>query len=385
MRKPSIRCIVVLLAVALLSASCLQTSFDQRSSFPIESSAIESSTIESSTTTIESSIEPSNVHVIPPKGLIVLELLGRLGNNLFEVGFGTILAKRLGWDLVVSRGWQSVLVKPEFSKCFPRALPELPVLDPVLMDYLNITNATKIDLLTRDIGNHSNGAGGRIRKWAASQDTWWCKHVECNFKEPELSLSIQQIQQSPTRRLIQLTAFFIHFDWIENYIPDIREALAMDRSCCLTQVPPDVIVLHARNSEKESLQHILTPNMVSSLMQHYNYTHRPLWIVCEPRTKDSVQALVDRFNASVQMGQDGVDAFCMLTQATTLILSESSTFSQMAAILGNATQVHYPLHRLNHPPVTILNPNWHYHRVNETGDSIIEWNVHPSRIKARAD
>ena len=84
--------------------------------------------------------------------------------NLFEVGFGTILAKRLGWDLVVSRGWQSVLVNPEFNKCFPRALPKLAVLDPVLMDYyLNITNATKIDLLPREIGKRRNGASGRIR------------------------------------------------------------------------------------------------------------------------------------------------------------------------------------------------------------------------------
>ena len=39
---------------------------------------------------------------IPSKGLIIIEMMGRLGNNFFQIGFARILAKRLGgWEVAV--------------------------------------------------------------------------------------------------------------------------------------------------------------------------------------------------------------------------------------------------------------------------------------------
>jgi hypothetical protein len=119
--------------------------------------------------------------------------------------------------------------------------------------------------------------------------------------------------------------------------------------------------------------------MVLSIFKHYNYTHRPLWIVCEPDSKDVVHSLADAFNATIQFGMDALDAFCILMQATDLILSEGSSFSEMGAILGNATHVHCPVHTLDLPD-SLVNPNWHYHLVDEGNGTMIEVNVDPSRI-----
>jgi hypothetical protein len=201
----------------------------------------------------------------------------------------------------------------------------------------------------------------------------------------------------PTTRLIYLSTYFIHYDWIQNYEQELREIFTIDyHNCCPTQVPADAVVWHFRNSEDDTFQHNLTPQMVLSIMEQYNYTHRPLWIVCEPRSRDTVQSVVDALtesnstNASrmtaltvtVQFGIDGLDAMCMLMQATDLIVSEGSTFSAMGALLGNATRVHCPVHTLVFPPSILVNPKWHYHWVNETDGSIIELNVDPSRIQA---
>jgi hypothetical protein len=119
--------------------------------------------------------------------------------------------------------------------------------------------------------------------------------------------------------------------------------------------------------------------MVLSIFKQYNYTDRPLWIVCEPDSKDMAQSLADSFNATVQFGVDALDAICMLMQATDLILSEGSTFSEMAALLGNATHVHSPVHTLDSPD-SVVNPNWHYHWIDEKKGRVIELDVNPSRI-----
>jgi hypothetical protein len=78
-----------------------------------------------------------------------------------------------------------------------------------------------------------------------------------------------------------------------------------------------------------------------------------------------------------------VDAMFMLTQATDLILSEGSTFSQMGALLGNATRVHCPVHTLDFPDCVVVNPNWHYHWIDETHGTVIEMDVNPSRIQPK--
>ena len=280
----------------------------------------------------------------------------------------------------------SALVVTKNAKCFPHALPHVPMtLPPDLEDYLHMTESVRADLAVRAAARQGRYAVGRrrVQGWAEEQNnTWFCHEFQCRYSEPALSQTIHELRHNSTTRLVHLRNFFVHYDWINGNVQDLKEMFAMEPRCCKTKVPADAVVVHFRNIEAKFLRHNLTPNMLSSILKHYNYTHRPLWIVCEPQTEKTVKTFVETLNATIHIGIDGEDAFCMLLQATTLVASQSSTFSQMAGLLGNATEVHYPLHQLDFPNSTIVNPNWLYHWLNEADDRIIEFNVDPSRIQA---
>ena len=93
-------------------------------------------------------------------------------------------------------------------------------------------------------------------------------------------------------RLAHLNAFFIHYDWMKDYIPEIRAMLRIDPRCCRTKVPNDANVFHSRNSEKKYLQGILSTDMVLAILDRYNYTRQSydIWIVSEPRTGDGANS-----------------------------------------------------------------------------------------------
>lgn len=323
----------------------------------------------------------------PSKGLVVVELLGRMANNLFQVAFARILAKRLGgWHVAVIPDAYSALVVTKNAKCFPHALPRGPLtLSPDLEEYLNITETQRQDLVLRGTPRRGRYAVGRrrVQAWAEEQNhTWFCHEFQCRYSEPALSQIIHEFQHnSSMTRLVHLRNFFVHYDWINGSVQEMKDMFAMDPRCCQSMVPPDAVVVHFRNIEAKFLRHNLTPSMLSSILKEYNYTHRPIWIVCEPETEKAVKGFVETLNVTIHFGNDGEDAFCMLLQAKTLIASQSSTFSQMAGLLGNATEVHYPLHQLDFPNSTIVNPNWLYHWIDEADDKIIEFNVNPSRIQ----
>jgi hypothetical protein len=79
--------------------------------------------------------------ILRPKALSWWNCLGRLANNLFRVAFARTLAKRLGgWHVAVIPDMYSALVVTQNAKCFPHALPPVPLtLAPDLEAYLNIT------------------------------------------------------------------------------------------------------------------------------------------------------------------------------------------------------------------------------------------------------
>ena len=324
---------------------------------------------------------------VPSKGLIVIEIMGRLGNNLFQIGFARILAKRLGgWEISVLHNHDSVFDQGNKSvQCFPHALPDAPKVEPDLATYLNFGEYTARDLRGQFYEKIQTywQLRARVWRWVARQKntTWFCHQHACNFTEPALSETVHDLLRpdSPTR-LLHLSTYFLHYDWIQDYEQDLKDMFAINPTCCQTTVPAEAIILHFRNSELYSFRHNLTPDMVLTILKHYNYTDRPLWIVCEPDSIGIVQPLADSLNATVQFGVDGLDAICMLLQATDLILSEGSTFSEIGALLGNASHVHCPVHTLDFPDC-LVNPNWHYHWVDETKGRVIEMDVNPLRIQ----
>jgi hypothetical protein len=89
--------------------------------------------------TISDLISNSTHPDIPSKGLIVIEIMGRLGNNLFQLGFARILAKRLGgWEIAVLHNHDSVFDPGNKSaQCFPHALPDAANVQSDLATYLD--------------------------------------------------------------------------------------------------------------------------------------------------------------------------------------------------------------------------------------------------------
>ena len=105
------------------------------------------------------------------------------------------------------------------------------------------------------------------------------------------------------------------------------------------------------------------------IMEHYDLTNRPLWIVCQPTSVESeyVKSIISmsKVKPRILTGEDQYDALCILSRAKTLLLSSASTFSQMGALLaGPAADVHYPMRVLEQPRTTISMPHFKYHLVD---------------------
>ena len=74
----------------------------------------------------------------------------------------------------------------------------------------------------------------------------------------------------------------------------------------------------------------------------------------------------------------------ILCSAKTLILSESSTFSQMGALLADTdANVHVPLHTLQYPRVTLSVPEWKYHLVDLDTGMVVDFDVAHDRLQVR--
>ena len=62
-----------------------------------------------------------------------------------------------------------------------------------------------------------------------------------------------------------------------------------------------------------------------------------------------------------------------------LIVNTGSTFSQMAGMLAQGAQVHYPVTTLP-PRITLVVPGWRYHWATPSRDGIREFDVAHARL-----
>jgi hypothetical protein len=219
--------------------------------------------------------------------------------------------------VVIPHRMSAFVLHDKATTCFPHALPNVPRVW-LTNHYVNAsTGQTEQNLLEQLYGKHTKGSKFRqsLQNWMLQErrNTWFCGEHKCKFTEPDLSVTIhdmllasseeaaaasnsssrEETLLSKTTRLIHLSTYFIHYDWIKNYQQDLREIFTIDRTCCQTIVPAEVVLMHFRNSEDDDFRHNLTPDMVLSIWDHYNYTDRPLWIVCEPDSRETVQSLVN--------------------------------------------------------------------------------------------
>jgi hypothetical protein len=321
----------------------------------------------------------------------VSNTLGRLANNLFEVAFANRLATELCWSMLYRPFWQGEVPSPRAAECFPHA--NLPTDHRVL----NISQPLqeKIRLNATFWSSVGKVKGNRpYMGWLASLEEEGLGMKAAN--EPQFYIGngpdmlVEQIRSETSQVIVlSLEAFFIHDDWMRGWKNEIREWFTMSEACCHKQPPDDAVVIHVRDFKPgDHTNQGFKPSIYTHIMEHYNLTERPLWIVCQPETADSVfvKEIVEASpskNATIVTGSDQYDAFCTISRDKTLLLTSASTFSQMAAFLADPTaEVHYPLKTKVRPRTTLEVPGWKYHTVHaQLLDRIVEFEVPRKIIK----
>lgn len=311
---------------------------------------------------------PGNRKCVARKeGVVVLNTLGRLANNLFEVAYANQVADELCWDLLVRPMWGSELPSERGSFCLPNArlpndISDFPRLSRSLQALVNL-NATRWST----IAPHNT----LYTEWIEELGPALVHTVRHQHSETRIDIrEILQTVETSQVRVLDLQAFFISYDWIKPRVEGIRHHLKFHDSCCHHSPQKEAVVLHYRDLGAEGFE-IIEPSVYVDILRQYNLTGRSLWIVCQPSSLGShflrellvlVQKSFD--NVTIVPGHDPYDAFCALTRASTLLLSYRSSYSAMAALLSNAT-VHNPITQLRQPAVTLNVPGWKYHLLEE--------------------
>jgi len=364
------------------------------------SKVTEISTIHSerTNTVTEATNTDKNKNCAPREGLIVLNVLGLLANDLFETAFANRLSEELCWPIVYRPWWNAEFPSQRGYECFPNA--HLPHNHKELPDTLSTSLLTSIQLnasmwreWTTDPLHESVWANDAYLAWLKriKEKSFTVEHLKFDFTGNGVENFVTSIRSSSCSiQVVDLQAFFIHYDWIRDWMPKIRQWHQISPECCLQQEPPeDAVEMHVRDFKPtDGGYNGLTSSVYTDILNHYNMTGRPLWVVCQPKTAVSPFVIQATSSGSVTIvtGIDQYDAFCTLTRAKTLILSYVSSFSQMAALLNSHyedVEVHYPLTTLYEPEVTLQVPGWKYHLVKESKDAIEEWDVGYERVKPK--
>lgn len=344
---------------------------------------------------------PAIKQCAPREGVIIVNFLGLLANNLFEVAFALRLAEELCWNILYRPFWNAEFPSKRGRQCFPNAnLPRhykqlsSSSISSTLQDDIQL-NASTWHTWALNPGENAESVNKQYGEWVErmafqNKSVAQLAHFEFDFTGNGVESLVKDIYSRESHiQVVSMEAFFIHYDWMKEWMPRIRQWLSISPKCCKHDPPPNAVVMHVRDFDiDDGGYNGLKASVYTDILQHYHDTNRPLWIVCQPKTADSpfVKAIVKSVNRSkvtIVTGIDQYDAFCTLTRAKTLVLSYVSSFSQMAALLNKHgdVKVHYPLTTLDEPEVTLAVPGWKYHLVKESLDGIKKWNVGYEKIK----
>lgn len=329
----------------------------------------------------------------PREGLVISNTMGRLANNMFEVGFANRLATDLCWKVLFRPHWQGEIPNPRAAECFPHSM--LPK-DHATLDNIPATLQEKLKLNSTFWDSVKTTKGNRqFMSWFADRQNEGIAQKVGNdgslfVGDAPHRLVLQIRNETSQTSLLSLEAFFIHGDWMNEWSAKVREWFRINEACCHHRPPEDAVVIHVRDfAPRDQTNMGIKPAVYTHIMNQYNLTDRPLWIVCQSQTIESsfVKQLTAAFpnkNVTIVPGQDQYDAFCTLTRAKTLLLTSASSFSQMAAFLSDA-QVHYPLKTQYGPKVTLSVPEWKYHLVDhKTLDMVNQFEVNRDNIRFKA-
>lgn len=359
-------------------------------------------------------------------GIIIVNILGLLANDLFEAAFAKRMAEQLGcsWTVFYRTMWNTAFPNSRTDMCFPNALAKnnnrhgeaarrkqhVKVIRRIQDSNNNGTRFKRIGELYQALtyndhepdkkwDNNDDQANKITSEWEAflGDQTIVIEHEAYPLQEDHVDMLVAKLRDpSSPVKVLSLKAFFIHYDWMHDWMDQIADWLTIDPSCCITPAPSDDnVVIHIRDFEEEDddknkhLQIGAYRDIINRYSNNSTNTRKVI-VVCQPKSieTDVVQDLVKEYNAVVQPGKDNIDAFCILANAKSLFIpSTSSSFSEMAALLAaqknEKVQVHYPTHTLDYPMVTLNVTSWKYHLTNKDNNGIAEFDVDHHRLKVR--
>lgn len=388
---------------------------------------VDSNNIEDANKQVQTQKENSTSNIINPnnndeecsdeiKGIIIVNVMGRLANDMFEAAFTRRMASELGcgWHVIYRTMWSPAFLAARTDVCLPNALArdnsrhhpdqtKRAILKIGTMDVnpkIDLYRAlTYNSLEPKDGWNNTDDRANKVTSgWVESlgEKAFTINHMEYPLQDDSVDRLVSKLTDpSSPVQVLNLRAFFIHHDWMASWMDPISDWLHIDPSCCVTPPPSDnAIVIHVRDfspDEGDKNNH-LEVGVYRDIIHRYSNNNnnvtgdREIIVVCQPKSTKSelVQALVEEFGAEVRTGTDSIDAMCFLSRTRgMLILSTSSSFSEMGALLaeqnGGDVEVHYPTHTLDKPACTMKVPSWKYHLVEQS--RVIDFDVDHERLK----
>ena len=320
------------------------------------------------------------------EGVIVLNFVGLMANNFFELAHANRLAKDLCWKILYRPDWNHELPNERAKQCLPNAfLPE----DYTQLPELDSETARELDLTTQESWERIATSKKEYQKWIHRfQEQYQVVESKVFHYDPERVIRTANRRNSRIR-IINLRAFFIHYTWMEPHLKDIRQQLALHPDCCHKTPPKDAVVFHVRDFDNpDDGGNIQYDKVYTQLIRHYNWTDRPIWVVCQPKTVNSpvvsaIRNATESKSITVIPGKDQYDAFCTLTRSTTLVGSAASSFSQLAAVLMSpydSREYHMFLPRIHGPRVTMHVPHWKYHLVAKNRVEIDTYDIPHEKV-----
>lgn len=239
--------------------------------------------------------------------MVIADMLGLTGNNLFQYILGRILAENTGRELT-------------FAGC-----------------------TTEFDIIFREFGLNIGriiGADGVYALRHAQQHTYWNdQFFSDDFKNGGFSLIDAKHRQ---HQLTILNGFFQRYDYYRQHKKIIRDWIKLPQ----VQLPltDNDVVMHLRVGDFSTNKYICPAEHYHKCLSQVKYDK--LYLVTEDPNHQFTRNF-DKYNPVIFQA-DWIPSFMMLAKAKKLIMS-NSTYCWWAAFLGEAEVAYHPVMKIKCP------------------------------------
>jgi uncharacterized protein YbgA (DUF1722 family) len=224
--------------------------------------------------------------------MVLTDLIGGTGNNLFQYAIARIIADRKDYNLYVNN---------------------LHHLQQYFQSATNIENRKNISDRVLDLGYNS---------------------IPQNIQH----IDLDRVEQH--QGMIHLKGFFQKYVFYENHVDLLKEIFYYDDAHIFKPLADD-IVIHIRLGDYKAMNWFIHPNIYVNILEKLNLTYNRCYIVTDEPSSNLLDSFKSLKNVILLSNTPLID-FTILKYAKRLIISQS-TFSWWAAFIGNSEEVYVPI------------------------------------------